>query len=189
MLQVYSPSSPHYNFHCPLHTEMAQSRRTSTTKHTAKQGLTELAESLKNIRQQATSVPAPTTPAKPIRRPPAQRGANDTATHLPNKSYLKDYAAKRENKLFEQPAYDSDPSKTGRSPSTDKPVRSVVSDRVYPGNRTLMIISLPMEEVKKSDPCLKKMISSESFDDLESTTMGDFCFLNDGSSHDLGGKY
>src|SRR5205814_10018290 len=104
-----------------------------------------------------------------------------------NKSYLKDSGTKRENKSFEQPT--DDPSKTGRSPTTDKHVRSVVSDRVYPGNRTLMIISLPTEEVKKGDPCLKKMISSESFDYLESTTMEDLCFLHNGLSHDLGGKY
>lgn len=152
---------------------MVQSRRTSTTKHPAKLGPTELPESLKNIQQnqQAPIGITTTTPAKP-RRPPSQR-ANET-TIQNNKSHFKDYPLKR-NRSSEPD--DPEPMEKMMDKSS---VRSVVSDSVYPGNRTLMIISFPMEELKRSNPYLKTMVSSESIDDLESTTKEDLEFLDDG---------
>lgn len=151
---------------------MVQSRRTSTTKNPAKQGPAELTESLKNIHQ---NQPGPagitTTPAKP-RRPPSQRASEMAAQS--HKSYFKDSPFKRDKS-----SDPDDPDPMGKM--MDKSgVRTVVSDSVYPGNRTLMIISLPTEEPKKVNSHLKNMVSSESVDDLESTTKEDLEFLDDG---------
>ena len=94
-----------------------------------------------------------------------------------NKYHLKDYLSKRDKSS--QP---DDPDTMGKT-SDKSGIRSVVSDSVYPGNLTLLIISLPIQEPKRSNPHLKTMMSSESFDDLESTTKGDLEFLDDGFLH------
>ena len=153
---------------------MVQSRRTSTTKYPAKQGLAELTESLKNIQQNQQAFAGITTaPAKP-RRPPSQR-ANEMTVQS-HKSHFKDSTFKRDRS-----SEPDDPDPMGKM--MDKSgVRSVVSDSVYPGNRTLMIISLPTEEPKRSNPYLKTMVSSELVDNLESTSKEDLEFLDDGFS-------
>lgn len=156
---------------------MVQSRRTSTTRHTANQYPAELTESLKNIQHQynqAASALTATTPVKPPRHP-SQRASEMTAQR--NKYHLKDYLSKRDKSS--QP---DDPDTMGKT-SDKSGIRSVVSDSVYPGNLTLLIISLPIQEPKRSNPHLKTMMSSESFDDLESTTKGDLEFLDDGFLH------
>lgn len=97
-------------------------------------------------------------------------------TSQSNKSYFKDPPSKRERS-----SEPDDPDPMGKM--MDKSgIRSVVSESVYPGNRTLMIISLPTEEPKRINPYLKTMVSPESVDDLECTTKEDLEFLEDGIS-------
>lgn len=155
---------------------MVQSRRTSATRYPAKQGPSELTESLKNIQQnqQAPAGSTTTTPAKP-RRPPSQHATDMTSQSC--KSNFKDPPSKRERSSEPD---DPDPMEKIMDKSG---VRCVVSESVYPGNRTLMIISLPTEEPKRINPYLKTMVSPESVDDLECTTKEDLEFLEGGISH------
>jgi hypothetical protein len=146
---------------------MAQSRRPSTTKHTSRQSA-DLPESLRNI--QAIIAPM-TTPAKPSRRPVAQRGENQ-----PNKPHLKESPIKRDSqiiKLSEPEATvnnGTDNAAISDSKTTVNAVRHVEMERG--GKRVVMTISFPNPPEREVSLDLKEIANLEPSHDLESTSKG-----------------
>jgi hypothetical protein len=171
---------------------MAQSRRTSTTKYTGRQVPAEISDSLKNIlhqvQQSTPAVPA-TNQAKSRRSsPPRHQRANCDITKQNADRIPHPGEASIKGDSVTKPLESENPIKdaTGPvSPATpmENPVRHVVSESVYPGTRIKMIISLPASPPPRIEPDLKKIVSSESLDDVESTTKGDLQFSPEGSTH------
>jgi hypothetical protein len=142
---------------------MTQPRRTSTTKQMPR-GLVELSDSHKNAQQVH-----PSNPIKP-RRPPAPRNTDVTKPHPKEFSPLGDAAS-------EPPDSAKEHLKTAISgKEMGVANRRFWSTEVVPGLGVQMLISLPFASMASDDPHLKDMVSSETLDDLESTTRGDLLF-------------
>jgi hypothetical protein len=164
---------------------MAQSRRPSATRHTSKQQVdSSPTDTLK-------SVSSNTPPTPPYKRRP---------TGNENKSHPKTSPAKRD--LDHVPSVGSSTSaaakmSTGAVPGTvDGSVvdgssslapqmkelgkRRVVSEMMFNGQRTNVVISIPRGGSSRSQSELK--IVPTEFDDLESTSKGDLQFPLDGTT-------
>jgi hypothetical protein len=171
---------------------MFHSRRISVIKGTQKQSPIELTQSLKNVfAQQAQSQALPTAAIATMtqvksRRPPSQR-QNDILNQN-TKAHTKESPTKRDSQYKPSEPYDSSKDikdlSASRARTMDKPIRHVVSESLYPGARIKMIISLPTNDSPRNEPdLLKTMVSSESIDDLESTTKGNLQFPHECSVH------
>jgi hypothetical protein len=124
----------------------------------------ELSDSHKNAQQVH-----PSNPIKP-RRPPAPRNIDVTKPHTKESSPVRDAASEPPDSAKDHLKY----AISGKEMSVHN--RRFWSTEVVPGLGVPMLISLPFATLASDDPDLKNMVSSETLDDLESTTRGDLLF-------------